>query len=152
VQLGHGASLVWAVLWVFAGLRAGEAPWGGIVAGTGAVVTLLVLVARVPSARAWLLLELVTVILLVCCVASLFADSDGAAGAAVVAPDDVPEGVQVTGEVVGRPAGGVVAEENALFVGVTVLCQAVAVVALNRRSSRVWHGVDPTGWRTILDR
>ncbi|MPY93936.1 MAG: hypothetical protein GEV08_12990 [Acidimicrobiia bacterium] len=147
VQLGHAAALGWAVLWVFVGLRGGQAPWGGVVAVVGGLMTCLVLVARLRSARAWLLLQLFTVILLCCCVAALSTEpNDGGSGAA---GGGVGGGAQVgAGEAPGPEAG----DENAAVVLVTVALQLVALVALGRRDSRHWHRVDPQGWRTLFDR
>lgn len=141
VQLGHAASLVWASLWVLAGLRASDTSWGGLVAAVGGLMALLVLVARFKSARAWLLLQVLTVVLLVVSIGSLFAEP-GEAGAAP--PASAPPGSV-------EPAFSA-GDEDPVFVALTATLQATAVVSLNWRSSRTWHGVDPPGWRTFFDR
>ena len=130
VLLGHGAALAWSGLWVLAGLRGGDAEWGGIVAGTGGLMSLLVVVAGLRSARAWLLLQLFTVILLVCCIVALATDPGGPGGGP------------------GARAG----DESTAFVLATVIAQGVSLLALNRRPARLWHQVDPQGWRGLFYR
>ena len=36
------------------------------------------------------------------------------------------------------------------FIVVTAALQAFSVTALNQRASRIWHRVDPEGWRTVF--
>ncbi len=117
-EWGHATAAAWGLLWLGAAVWGRRDPWALVVGVIGLVVAALVAFANRRSARAWLLLQLFTAIVLVCGVVSLMADGAGTRARA--------------------------------FIAVTALLQGASLVALNQRASRVWHGVDPEGWRTTL--